>query len=115
MFVGKEVRVLLRGQAKECYIELKKREDKEAQILISSIQRIIGILKDNPQFGDPISKRLIPVSLQQMGIQNLYRCELSNYWRLLYTLEGTNVEIFTFILSIVDHKEYNKLFGYKKH
>ncbi len=115
MFAGKEVRVLLKGQAKESYLELKKRDDKESTTLLNSIQRIIDILKENPQFGDPIAKRLIPIKFKQDGIQNLYRVELSNYWRLLYTLEGTKVEIFAFVLSIVDHKEYDKLFGYKKH
>src|SRR3989344_3233307 len=115
MFAGKEVRVLLKGQAKDSFLELKKRDDKEAQTLLNSINRIIEILKDNPQYGDPIAKVLIPLKFKQQNILNLYRAELSNYWRLLYTLEGTNVEIFVFVLSIADHKEYNKLFGYHKH
>ena len=115
MFAGKEVRVLLKGQAKESFLELKKRKDKEAQSLLRSIQRITDILKENPQFGNPIKKDLIPKKFKVMGIQNLYRVELSNYWRMLYTIEGTKVEIFLFVLNITDHKEYNKLFGYKKH
>jgi hypothetical protein len=113
MFAGKEVKVLLKGQAKECFIELKKRDDKEAQMMLKSICRIIDLLKYNPQFGDPIRKQLIPEDFKIMGIQNLYRAELSNFWRMLYTIEGNNVEIFLFVLSIVDHKEYNQLFGYK--
>ncbi len=114
MFAGKDVRVLLKGQAKESFLELKKRDDKESQILLKSIRRIIDILRENPQFGDPIAKRVIPSKFKKQGIKNLYRAELSNYWRLLYTLEGTKVEIFAFVLSIVDHKNYDKLFGYKK-
>lgn len=114
MFFGKEVRIRLKGQAQEAYLELKKRKDKEALILLRSIHRIIDILKENPQFGDPIRKQLIPQNVLEMGVQNLYRVELSNYWRMLYTLEGTQVEIFCFVLSIMDHKEYDHLFGYKK-
>ena len=113
MYFGKEVRIFLKGQAKDSFLELKKRNDKESKSILSSIERVKGILKDNPQFGDPISKKLIPKSLIGLGIQNLYRVELSNYWRMLYTIEGNKVEIFLFILSIVDHKDYNKLFGYK--
>ena len=113
MYLGKEVRILLKGQAKDSYLELKKRTDKESQSLLNSIERIKVILKDNPQFGDPIAKKLIPNPLMGMGIQNLYRVELSNYWRMLYTLEGSNLEIFLFVLNIVDHNDYNKLFGYK--
>ena len=113
MFLGKEVRVFLKGQAKDSYLELRKRKDKESQSILNSIERIKAILKENPQFGDPIAKRLIPKSLIDTGIQNLYRAELSNYWRMLYTIEGSKVEIFLFVLNIVDHKHYNKLFGYK--
>ena len=50
----------------------------------------------------------------KIGIKNLYRIELSNYWRMLYTIEGTKIEILVFVLKIVDHKKYNKLFGYKR-
>ena len=113
MYFGKEVRVILKGQAKESYLELKKRSDKEAKSILNSIERIKEILKDNPQYGEPVSKKLIPSSLKALGIQNLYRVELSHYWRMLYTIEGNKVEIFLFLLNIVDHKEYNKLFGYK--
>ena len=114
MFAGKEVRVLLKGQAKEGYIQLKQREDKESKSIINSIKRITDILKENPQFGDPIKKEIIPESFKKNGIQNLYRIELSNFWRMLYTLEGTRIEIFLFVLNIVDHPAYNKIFGYKK-
>lgn len=109
----KEVRIFLKGQAKKSYLELKKRADKEAKTLLKSIERIKGILGKNPQFGNPISKKLIPRSLEKLGIHNLYRVELSNYWRMLYTIEGNSIEIFLFILKIVDHKEYNKLFKYR--
>jgi len=104
---------MLKWQGKEAYLELKKRNDKEANIILNSFERIKNILKDNPQYGDPISKDLIPEELKKLGVKNLYRVELSNYWRMLYTIEGNNVEIFLFVLNIIDHKEYNKLFKYK--
>ncbi|MEA3379178.1 MAG: hypothetical protein U9Q69_06120 [Nanoarchaeota archaeon] len=114
MFFGKEVRVKLKGQGKEAYLKLKKRDDKETKTILDSFNRVKEILKENPQYGDPIKKDIIPKRLKRMGIQNLYRVELSNYWRILYTITGNQIEIFLFILNIVDHKEYNKLFGYKK-
>ncbi len=110
---NKEVRVFLKDQAKEAFIELKKRSDKESKTLSNSIERIFNILKQNPQYGNPIKKELIPKSITNLGIKNIYRVELSNYWRMLYTLEGNKIEILIFVLNIVDHKEYNKLFGYK--
>lgn len=114
MFLGKEVRILLKGQAKESFLELKKRKDKEAQSLLRSISRITEVLKNNPQYGEPISKELIPEQFKKQGISNLYRVELSNFWRLLYALEGNQVEIFLFVLTLSDHRDYDKLFGYKK-
>jgi|SRR3989344_1435382 len=114
MFLGKEVRVQLKGQAKDAYLELKKREDRESQTILRSIHRMIYILKANPQFGDPIRKRLIPQQFFDLEINNLYRAELSNFWRMLYTLEGNRIEIFCFVLSIMDHREYDKLFRYRK-
>ncbi len=104
---------MLKGQGKKAYLELKKRTDKESKIILNSFNRIKDILKENPQYGDPIAKDLIPNKLKTLGIQNLYRVELSNFWRMLYTIEGNRIEIFVFILNLVDHKNYNKLFGYK--
>jgi F0F1-type ATP synthase delta subunit len=92
---------------------LKKRDGKESKSILESFERIKDVLKENPQFSDLIAKDLIPKEFKKEGIQNLYRVELSNYWRALYTIEGTKVEVFLFVLSIADHKEYNKLFGYK--
>jgi mRNA-degrading endonuclease RelE of RelBE toxin-antitoxin system len=113
MFLGKEVRVLLVGQAKQSYLELKERNDKESQSILRSIERIRDLLKTNPQIGDPISKDKIPDELKRQGINNLYRTELSNFWRMLYTIEGNKIEIFVFILRISDHPTYDKFLGYK--
>ena len=114
MFGEKEIRIFLKGQAKKSFIELKKRKDKESQAILRSIDRVKNILKQNPQYGNPIAKEIIPDSLKKQGIKNLYRVELSNYWRMLYTLQGNRIEIFLFILNIIDHPTYNKLFGYRK-
>lgn len=114
MFLGKEVRVLLKGKAKDAYLELKRREDKISQSILRSFDRVKEVLKTNPQYGVPVAKELIPEEYKKEGITNLYRAELSNFWRMLYTLEGNRVEIFVFILSISDHPDYDKLFGYRK-
>lgn len=58
MIFGKEVRVFMKGQAKDSYISLKSRTDKEAQTLLNSINRVTEILKHNPQHGNPIPKRI---------------------------------------------------------
>jgi len=113
MFLGKEVRIFFKGEAQESFLRLKSRNEKEAQSILRSIERNKEILKQNPQYGDPIAKNLIPEEFKKQGIKNLYRIELSNFWRMLYTLEGNKVEIFLFVLKISDHPKYNKLFSYK--
>jgi len=40
----------------------------------------------------------------------------SIFWRMLYTLteDETTVEIIAFVPDIIDHKEYDKKFGYRR-
>ena len=102
MYFGKEVRILLKGQTKEQYLELKKRDDSESHTTLNSFYRVKDILLETPQHGNPIRKELIPRSFKKTGIQNLYREELSDYWRLLYTIESNPMTIYVFILSIMD-------------
>lgn len=39
--------------------------------------------------------------------------DLAHYWRIVYTIfpEG-DIEIINFVIDIIDHKKYNKIFGY---
>jgi len=113
MFKNKKVRIFLKGQAKETYLKLKSKNNKGSEIILNSFNRIKEILKQNPQYGQPINKKLIPKKILNLGITNLYRVELANFWRMLYTIEGNKIEILLFIINIVDHKEYNKLLNYK--
>jgi len=54
--------------------------------------------------------------MEKYGVKNLFRVELPHYWRMLYTLTNgeSEIEIIAFVLDIIDHKEYNKKFRYKK-
>jgi hypothetical protein len=47
-------------------------------------------------------------------VNNLWKCNLSGAWRMIYTLKGTEVEIFAIVLDIFSHKKYEKKFNYKK-
>ena len=68
-------------------------------------------IKVNPFYGDNIPKKLIP---QDYNVPNLWRTELTHFWRMLYTIKGDQIEIICFILGILDHDKYNRKFGYKK-
>ena len=43
-------------------------------------------------------KNLIP---KDYDVQNLWRVELSGYWRMLYTIKGDQIEIICFVLDIL--------------
>ena len=79
------------------------------------MDRVKGWLKDNPFVGEQVQKSLIPVCyINKYGITNLWRIDLSDYWRLIYTVQSNEVEIIDFVLNIDDHTKYDKIFGYKK-
>ncbi len=87
------------------------KENTEEMQLLRSIKQKRDLIKANPFYGDNIEKKKIPKCYK---VNNLWRVELSRYWRMLYTIKGDQVEIMCFVLEIVDHKRYDKIFGYKK-
>ena len=115
----KRIRVILSPEAREVYEYLNREasNSKIEKMILKSINQKIELIKLNPHYGDPISKKLFPEEYKRKyGITNLFRVELPLFWRMLYTLTNneSEVEIIAFILDIIDHKKYNKKFGYKK-
>ncbi len=92
--------------------QLKERKENTPEMqLLKSIKQKIEFIRNNPFYGDNIPKKLIP---REYGVDNLWRVELSQFWRMLYTIKGDQIEIICFILDILDHKNYDKKFKYKK-
>ena len=115
----KKIRVILSSDAKEVYNHLKELapKSKTERTILKAITKKIEIIKSNPHYGDPIAKSFIPREyLDKYEITNLFRVELPNYWRMLYTLKDgdTKCEIIAFVLDLIDHPTYNKKFGYKR-
>lgn len=110
----KPVSVILVDNAEITFRELLSSERKSDMQIVNSIKQKIELIKLNPHVGDPIAKGKIPKKYLGKGFTNLFRLELTGYWRLLYYLKGSEVEIVAFVLDIVDRPQYNKLFGYKK-
>ena len=115
----KKIRVILSSDAKEIYNHLirKATSSKTEKTILLAITKKIELIKSDPHYGDPIAKNLIPKQyIKKYEIKNLFRIELPNYWRMLYSLKDgdTKIEIIAFVLDIVDHLEYNKKFGYKR-
>ena len=118
--MNRPTRVILTGEAQSEYNKLNElvgqqiKEGKESTDeiqLFRSIKQKTDFIKANPFYGDNIPKNLIP---KDYNVSNLWRVELSQFWRMLYTIKGDQVEVICFILDIIDHPTYDKIFGYKK-
>ena len=123
-FKGRVIKVVLSEEATGEYNELNRIVGEELrrgvtssvhQSILRSIERVKGWLKDNPFAGEQVQKNLIPQEyIDKYSVTNLWRIDLSDYWRLIYTIQSNEIEIIDFVLNIVDHKKYDKIFGYKK-
>ncbi len=115
----KLVHIIFSPEAEESYKRLNElaADSKIERSILNSIEKKKDLIKSNPHYGEPIAKDKIPEEYKEKyGIHNLFWVELSNFWRMLYTLtnDDTEIEIIAFIMDIVDHNKYNKKFGYKK-
>ena len=117
--MNKEIRIVLSPEARQVYTYLNREatHSKTERMILKSIRQKVELIKINTHYGDPIAKHLIPKEYKEKyNTTNLFRVELPNFWRMIYTLtEGnTKIEIVAFVLDIIDHKIYNKKFGYRK-
>ena len=97
--------------------ELKKRAkrgDGESVYLVKIIDKGIDKLKYDYRYGDHLAKKKIPKEYKEKyGVKNLWKLDLSTFWRLIYTVRGTEIEVISILLEVLDHNEYDRKFGYK--
>lgn len=115
----KRVSVRLTPEADQAYEYLisKASDSKQEETILDAFHQKIELIKNDVHYGNPVSKRLIPSEYKtKYGVKNLFRVELPGFWRMLYTLTAGNsgVEILVIVIDIIDHKKYDKVFGYKK-
>jgi len=91
-----------------------KRGDGESIQLVKLIEKGINKLKYDYKYGDHVSKEKIPKEyVEKYGVKNLWKLDLSSFWRLIYTVRGTEIEVISVLLEVLDHKKYDRKFGYK--
>jgi len=109
------IKVILSQVANDTYIKLKVSTKKIEKSIFNSVCEKLELIKQDPKIGESIKKKLIPKEYKSnYGITVLYKIRLANYWRLLYTIKDNELEIIAIIVDIVDHDEYNDIFGFKK-
>ncbi|HLC56264.1 MAG TPA: type II toxin-antitoxin system YoeB family toxin [Candidatus Nanoarchaeia archaeon] len=92
------------------YLAKGKFEDKK---LYEFINRAMDDMKRNPTCGTKIPRKLWPKDyVKKYEINNLWKYDLPNAWRLIYTIDEDKVKILNIILEWFDHKDYERRFGY---
>ena len=118
--MNKPARIIFIGDADLAYKRLnwvvgeqvkEGKDSTEEMQLLNSIKQKINFIKANPFYGDNIKKEQIP---KEYNVPNLWRAELSQFWRMLYTIKGDQIEVICFVLDIINHSMYDKRFGYRK-
>src|SRR3989344_9214101 len=120
--MNKPTKVILLDEADSEYRKLNEivgqqtkegKENTEEMQLLRSIKQKTEFIKANPFYGNNLPKALIPNEYAlKYNAKNLWRVELTNYWRMIYTIKGDQVEIICFVLDIISHKKYDKKFEY---
>lgn len=84
-----------------------------SEILLKKLDKAIDKLKWNYRAGEHVSRDRIPEFYKiNYGVENLWKLNLDPNYRLVYTVRGTEIEVMSVILEYLDHKDYNKRFGY---
>lgn len=122
--IKKKISVKLVGDAEKAFKELNRIVGEEYKkgitsskdiTLLDAINRIFDIISINPFYGENAKKDLIPSEYRRKyDVSNLFIADLPDYWRMIYTLESDEIEIISFVLDIIDHKEYDKKFKFRK-
>ena len=88
-----------------------KTEDKQ---LFEFLERAFKDIEQNAFCGIQIPKRQIPKQyIQKYGVDNLWKYNLPNAWRLLYSVAREEVTVVSIILEWGKHKQYDRKLGYK--
>jgi len=115
----KTIEIIFSPEAEEVYKYLNEQavNSKIERTILNSLNKKLELIRTNLSYGESVPKNLVPKEYKEKyGVTNLFRIELPKFWRMLYTItEGeSEIEIIAFALDVIDHKKYNKIFGYKK-
>ena len=104
IFVGEKSKKAFEGLGKS-----NKGEDKELHVWLT---HAFMALEENAFCGIQIPKRLIPRQYKKYDIENLWKYNLPNGWRLLYSVKGSDLIVLSIIIEWLSHKEYERRFKY---
>lgn len=90
----------------------KKINDKQFK---EQLEKAFNNLSENAFCGVQIPKKLIPKEyIKRFGnLTNLWKYNLPDAWRLIYTIKNNEIEILSVLLEwFTSHKDYERRFNY---
>lgn len=114
--LGMEIKSEIRfgnENVKKAYLSLDSPKFQEKKLKIW-LDRAFDDIQKDAFCSIQIPKRLIPKDyITKFGqIDNLWKYDLPNGWRLIYTIKKDEVIILSIILEWMDHKDYERRFNY---
>lgn len=81
--------------------------------LVENVKETLDLLKGNYELGNKVPKRQWPSSyVRQLGLNNLFRCDLIEGYRLTYMLSSDGVGIRVDVIEVMSHSKYEQRFRY---
>ncbi|OQX19172.1 MAG: hypothetical protein BWK75_05925 [Candidatus Altiarchaeales archaeon A3] len=106
-------RVVIADKKLKNVFENLKDSKTEDRKLYERLNRAFDDLADDSFCGIQIPKKQIPKEyIKKYGIDNLWKYNLPNAWRLIYSVVGDNVTVISVVIEWMDHKKYERRFGY---
>ncbi len=110
---SKPIYVAFVNRKLESSFEILKKGKHQDKQLYGLIEFMIKTLKKNPISGVKIRKRIWPREyIKRYAINNLWKYDLPNGWRVIYTIKTDEVMILNVILEWFNHKQYERRFHY---
>jgi len=100
-------------KVRDAFAALKDSRRTEDQGLVALLDRAFDALSQNAFCGVQIPKKQIPKTYrrQQPSMHNLWKYNLTDSWRLIYTV-ASDGETIVVIIEWLDHTAYERRFGY---
>ena len=92
--------------------ELQRSYDslKDDDPIKKGIKKALKEISENAFCGRNVKRELVPKKYS--NLKSLWIYNLPSAWRLVYSIAPNEIEIIAVVLDWMDHKDYERLFGY---
>ena len=96
---------------KDEFLKLKDGKNQD-RLLHKTIKRAFYDIENDLTSCIKIKKKLWPKYYKKYNLTNLWKYDLPNSWRLIFTIENEELVIIAIVLEWLSHKDYEKRFKY---